>query len=173
MPLTFEQKKQVVSELNETFNVAYSAVLANYSGLDVQSLTELRSDARSKNVQIKVVRNSLAKRAIEGTSFECLSEDFKGQIIVGLSMEDLGSAAKVFKDFIKENEELTINAISVNGQRLGPEKLKEVASLPSRDEALSMLACVIQAPVTKLVRTFNDVPGRLVRVISAYGDTKK
>lgn len=173
MALTLEQKKQVVAEVSEVAANAYSAVAAQYHGLEVGEMTELRNKAREKNVVLKVVKNTLARRAFEGTSFESMSDGLTGPLILAFSMEDLGSAARVVYEFGKEHEALQAKLVSVGGEVFGPEELERVSKLPTRDEALSILMATMKAPVTKLARTMKEVPGKFVRTVAAVKDAKE
>jgi len=130
-------------------------------------------DARESQVTLRVVRNTLAKRALEGTEYECVSSTLAGPSLFGFSMEDPGAAARLFKDFAKENDSFEVKALAVSGQILGADQLDVLAKLPTRDQALSMLMSVMNAPVTKLVRTMNEVPGKLVRTLAAVRDQKE
>ena len=120
-----------------------------------------------------MIRNTLAKRAFEGTEFECMSKAMLGPNILAFSLEDPGAGARVFKNFAKENEEFEIKALSVGGKLLPAEQIDILAKLPTRDEALSMLMAVMQAPITKMARTLKDVPGKVTRVVAAVRDHKK
>ena len=173
MALRLEDKQAIVAEVNQAATTALAAVLSDYRGLTVSEMTELRAKARSSGVYLKVIRNTLAKRAIEGTEYECLNEAFVGPTMVAFSQEDPGSAARLIKDCAKEYDALTIKALSIGGQVYGPEDIDRVAKLPTRDEALALLMSVMQAPVTKLARTLNEVPGKLVRTVAAIRDQKQ
>lgn len=173
MALTLEQKKQVVAEVSEVAANAYSAVAAEYHGIEVGQMTQLRNNAREKGVVLKVVKNSLARRAFEGTDFECMSDGLTGPLILAFSMEDLGSAARVVKDFNKEHDLLEPKIVSVGGESFGPEALERVSKLPTRDEALAILMATMKAPVTKLARTMKEVPGKFVRTVAAVKDAKE
>ena len=159
--------------MNETANKALSAVMADYRGVSVDDMTTLRKTARDAGVQVRVIRNTLAKRAFEGTEFECMNEALLGPNIMAFSLEDPGAGARVFKDFAKENEAFEIKALSVGGKLLPADQIDALAKLPTREEALAMLMAVMQAPVTKLVRTLNDVPGKVTRVVAAVRDQKQ
>lgn len=172
MALNLEQKKQVVSEVSEIAANALSAVAAEYHGLTVGAIEELRKQAREKNVVVRVVKNTLAKRAVAGTEFECMTSGFVGPLVLAFSTEDLGSAARVVKDFAKENEALKATMVSVGGELFGPEGLDRVAALPTREEALSQLLGTMQAPIAKLASTLNEVPGKFVRTVAAVKDAK-
>lgn len=173
MALNLEDKKAIVAEVNETALNALSLVIADARGVNVTSLTALRSKARENNVNLRVVRNTLAKRAFEGTSFECVAEALTGPSLFGFSMEDPGAAARLFKDFAKENANFEVKVLSVSGQMLAKEQIDVLANLPTLEQALGMLANVMLAPVTKLVRTFNEVPAKVTRVVAAVRDQKK
>ena len=173
MALTLEQKQQVVAEVSEVAANAYSAVAAEYHGIGVAKLTKLREQAREKNVVLKVVKNTLAKRAFEGTKFESMSEHMTGPLLLAFSMEDLGSAARVVFDFSKDNKALETKLVSVGGAVYGPEDLERVSKLPTRDEAISILMATMNAPATKLVQTMNAVPGKFVRTVAAIKDAKE
>lgn len=173
MALRLEDKKAIVAEVNEVAAGALSAVLADARGVDVGAMTSLRKSARENQVYLRVVRNTLAKRAVEGTEFECVQEALVGPTIFGFSMEDPGAAARIFKDFAKDNDNFEVKALAVGGELLDASQLDRLAKLPTRDEALAMLMSVMQAPITKLVRTANEVPGKLVRTVAAIRDQKQ
>lgn len=173
MALRLEDKKAIVASVNETASNALSLVIADARGVNVTKLTTLRQLARENNVTLQVIRNTLAKRAVAGTEFECVQEALVGPSIFGFSMEDPGAAARLFKDFAKQNENFEIKALSVGGKLLGAEQIDALAKLPTRDEALALLASVMIAPVTKLVRTFNEVPSKVTRVVAAVADKKR
>ncbi len=162
-----------MAEVSEVAANAYSAVAAEYHGIEVGQMTQLRRAARDKGVVLKVVKNSLARRAFEGTNFECMSDGLTGPLILAFAMEDLGSAARVVKDFNKEHKLLDAKIVSVGGEVFGPEELERVAKLPTRDEALAILMATMKAPVTKLARTMNEVPSKFVRTVAAVKDAKE
>ncbi|HBN15186.1 50S ribosomal protein L10 [Pseudohongiella sp. SYSU M77423] len=173
MAIRLEDKKQIVSEVNEAANNALSAVLADYRGVTVSSLTSLRKKAREEGVYLRVVRNTLLKRAVDGTQYECIREVLTGPTILAFSMEDPGAAARVLKDFAKENEKFEVKALSVGGKLLGADQIDALAKLPTYDQAVSMLMSVMLAPVTKLVQTFNEVPTKVTRAVAAVRDQKQ
>ncbi len=173
MALKLDQKQQIVAEVNEAASSALSAVLADYRGLTVAEMTELRVKARESGVYLRVVRNTLAKRAVEGTEYECLSDALVGPTLLAFSQEDPGSAARLLKDYAKDFDELEVKALSIGGDLLSADQIDRVAKLPTLDEARAMLMSVIQAPVTKLVQSLNEVPGKLVRVVAAVKDQKE
>jgi len=172
VPIGLEAKKQIVSEVGEVASGALSAVVAEYRGLTVADMTMLRNKARESGVYLRVVRNSLAKRAVEGTDFVCMQEAFTGPVLCAFSQEDPGSAARLLKDFSKEYESMNVTALSIGGKLLGADQIDAVASLPTYEEALAKLMSVMNGPITKLTRTLNDVPGKLVRVVAAVKDAK-
>ena len=173
MAIGLEDKKAIVAEVNETATSALSLVIADARGVTVDGMTALRKSARESSVTLRVVRNTLAKRALEGTEYECVNDSLAGPSLFGFSMEDPGAAARLFKDFAKEEKDFEVKALAVSGQMLGAEQLDVLAKLPTRDQALAMLMSVMNAPVTKLVRTMNEVPGKLVRTVAAVRDQKE
>jgi len=173
MALTLEEKKAVVAEVSEVAKGAFSAVAAVYSGVTVEEMTDLRAKARQDNVYLRVVKNTLARRALENTDFECMSERLTGPLILAFSQEDPGAAARVAKDFAKENDKFEVTMLSVGGELLEPSEIDKLASLPTRDQAISMLMAVMLAPTEKFVRTLNAVPTKLVRTVAAISDQKQ
>ena len=173
MALNLEDKKAIVADVNETASKALSLVVADARGVNVADITNLRKQAREANVDLRVIKNSLARRAFEGTEFECVQEALVGPSLFGFSMEDPGAAARIFKDFAKSNGEFEVKVLSISGQLLPKEQIEVLASLPTLEQALGQLASVMIAPVTKLVRTFNDVPGKVTRVVAAVRDKKE
>ena len=173
MAIGLEEKKAIVAEVNETAAGALSLVVADARGVSVSDMTALRASARENQVYLRVVRNTLAKRALEGTDYECVNETLVGPSLFGFSMEDPGAAARLFKDFAKANDKCEVKALSVSGQLLGASELDVLAKLPTRDQALSMLMGTMLAPATKLVQTMNEVPGKLVRTLAAVRDQKE
>lgn len=173
MALKLKNKKAIVTELTEVANTAVSAIAADYRGLTVSEMTELRKNARSNGVLMRVYRNTLARRAIEGTPFACLHEVLVGPMVLLFSPEEPGTAARLLRDFIKKHEALEVRGLVLSGELLGAEQLKSVASLPSREEALTQLAAVIQAPITKFVRTLNEPVAQAVRVMGRVRDQRQ
>lgn len=167
MALKLDDKKAIVAEVNEAAGSALSAVLADYRGLNVAEMTKLRVKARETNVYVRVIRNTLARRAVAGTEFECLNEAFTGPSLLALSIEDPGAAARLMKNFAKDHDKLKVRALALGGELMDASRLDAVASLPTRDEALAMLMGTMLAPITKLAQTFNEIPGKLVRTVDA------
>ena len=173
MALSLDEKKAIVAEVSEIAANAHSAVAAEYLGIAATEMTDLHARARAGGVYLRVVKNTLAKRAVEGTDFECMQESFSGPLLLAFSQEDPGAAARVVKEFAKGNDKLVVKVISIGGQLLGASDLERLASLPTRDQAISILMSVMQAPITKLARTLNEVPGKMVRTVAAVRDQKQ
>jgi large subunit ribosomal protein L10 len=171
--IRLEDKQQIVSEVNQAATSALSAVLADYRGVTVEDMTALRKNARENKVYLRVVRNTLLKRAVADTDFECIQEVLVGPTILALSQEDPGAAARVLKDFAKENEEFEIKALSVGGELMDANQIDVLAKLPTMDQARSILMSVMLAPVTKLARTLNEVPSKATRAVAAVRDQKQ
>ena len=173
MALSLEEKKAVVKEVAGVANKAFSVVAAEYRGLTVEELTEFRAKAREGGVWVKVVKNNLAKRAFEGTDFECVNDDLVGPLILAFSMEDPGAAARLVQDFAKGHDKLVPRLAAVGGERLEASDLKRLANLPTYDQALSMLMGVMKAPIEKFVRTLAEPNAKLARTIAAVRDQKE
>ncbi|MCK5829777.1 MAG: 50S ribosomal protein L10 [Methylococcales bacterium] len=157
MALNLDSKKVVVDEVAKYAEKAYSVVAAEYCGLTVSELTELRNTARQTGVYLRVVKNSLAKRAVAGTDFECMQEGLVGPLILAFSIEDLGSAARLINDFAKSNDKLIAKIIAFDGRVHDISELSRLASLPTRDQGISLIMAVMKAPVGKLARTLAAV----------------
>ena len=168
MALKIGEKKVVVQEIAEIASTAQSAVAAEYRGLTVQQLSSLRSNARELGVYVKVVKNNLVKIAIKDTSLECMDSSLKGPLIFAFSRDELGAAAKLVNDFKKDNDLLKPVAMAVNGELIDVEKLSQIAALPNRDQAISMLMAVMKLPIEKFVRTLSAPNVKLVQTLSAY-----
>lgn len=173
MAIKLEGKREIVAEVNETADRAVSLVVADSRGCTVDEMTALRKDARDQQVVLRVVRNTLARRAFEGTQYECVNEALAGPSLFGFSMENPGAAARLFSQFAETNEEFEVKMLAIGGRLMGAEQLDALAKLPNREEALSRLMSVLQAPATRLVRTLGDVPARLVRTLAAVRDQKQ
>jgi large subunit ribosomal protein L10 len=148
-------------------------VAAEYCGLTVEQMTTLRVKAREDNVYLRVVKNTLAKRALEDTDFACMSDRLTGPLVLAFSQQDPGAAARVTKEFAKGNSKFQITMLSVGGEVLEPTEIDKLAKLPTRDQAISLLMAVMLAPTEKFVRTLNEVPGKLVRTVAAIRDQKQ
>lgn len=173
MALGLEGKKQIVKEVAEVASSALSAVIAEYRGMTVEQLTDLRVKAREGGVYLRVVRNTLAKRAVEDTEFACLNDALVGQVIFAFSLEEPGAAARLVHNFNKDCEQLVTTAIAIGGVLHGAEQLEAISKLPTKDEAISSLMSVMNGPVTKLARTLNEFPLRITRVIDAVRTQKE
>lgn len=173
MALNLEDKKTIVAEVSAVAASAHSAVAAEYRGITVDQMTALRVKARNEGVYLKVAKNSLVKRAVVGTEFECMQDSLVGPLIMAFSQEDPGAAARLVKDFSKENDKLIPKVIAIGGQVLPVEQLEALAKLPNREQALSMLMAVMKAPIEKFVRTLNEPHAKLVRTIAAVRDQKQ
>lgn len=173
MPLNLEQKKVIVAEVAEVAGSAYSAVAAEYRGMTVDQMTVLRREARNNGVYLRVIKNTLARRAVEDTDFACMQEGMTGPLILAFSQEDPGSAARVIKDFMKTNDKLVVKMVSIGGKLLDASELETLSKMPTYDQAISLLMAVMKAPVEKLARTINEVPGKLVRTVAAIRDAKE
>jgi large subunit ribosomal protein L10 len=173
MPLALHEKKALVVEVNEVASSALSAIAAEYRGLTVGQMTDLRKQAREEGVYLKIIKNTLARLAVEGTEFECMKDGLTGPLMLAFSREHPGAAARVFKSFAKDNKKLVPTLVSIGGELLPPSELAKLADLPIREQALAMLLGVLQAPITKLVRTLAEPHGKLVRTIAAIRDQKQ
>jgi large subunit ribosomal protein L10 len=173
MPLNLEDKKALVAEVSAVAAKAQSVVAAEYRGLTVSQMTELRAKARAQGVYMRVVKNTLARKALAGTTFETIGPSLKGPLVLAFSKDDPGAAARVVKDFAKGNEKLVATLVSLGGQVLPGKDIERVASLPTRAQALSQLLGVLKAPIEKLVRTLAAPQAKLVRTIAAVRDQKQ
>ena len=172
MGLRLEDKQAMVTEVQAVAQTAHSVVAAEYRGLTVSQLTGLRAKARQAGVYMRVVKNTLARRAVTGTPFECIAGSLKGPLILAFSKEDPGAAARVVKEFAKGNDRLVATLVALGGQIYPPAEIDRVASLPTKAQALSMLLGVMKAPVTKFVRTLAEPAAKLVRTVDAIKGTK-
>lgn len=169
MAMRLEDKKVFVEEVNAVAGGALSAVAAEYRGLSVAEMTALRKQARDKGVYMRVVKNTLARRAISGTEFECMKDTLKGPILLAFAKEDPGSSARVIREFAKEHEALRVVSLSIGGRLLPATDLAKLADLPTLDQARAMLLGVLNAPMTKLARTLAEPAGMLARTLSERG----
>ena len=173
MALTLVQKKAVVSEVAAVAQTAHSAVAAEYRGLTVSDMTELRRKARADGVYLKVAKNTLVRRAVEGTDFECMAEELTGPLLFAFSLEDPGAAARLIKDFAKDNDRLIARLVAVGAQLHDASELERLSKLPTRDQAIAMLMGVMKAPIEKFVRTLAEPHAKLVRTVAAVRDSKQ
>ncbi|ARG98534.1 50S ribosomal protein L10 [Legionella micdadei] len=172
MTLTLAAKKAVVEEVTAVASKAISAVVADYRGLTVNQMTQLRSAARKSGVYLRVVPNTLTRRAFEGTDFACLSDKLVGPLFIALSMDAPSDAARMLKEYVKTFDKLEIKALAVGGKTYEANQLEAIASLPTRDEALAKLMFVMKAPIEKFVRTLAEPHAKLVRTVAAIKDKK-
>ena len=170
MALRLEDKKALVKEINAVAGDSVTAVAAEYRGLTVSQMTELRKEARNAGVYLRVIKNTLARRAVEGTDFECMKDTLKGPILLAFSKEDPGAAARVIKDFAKGHDALQAVSLSAGGQLMPGSDLAKLADLPTLDQARAMLLGVFVAPMSQLVRTLAEPPAMLARTLSARGE---
>ena len=170
MPLKLQDKQAIVASVNEIANNASLAIVAEYRGMSVDSMTDLRKKAREAGVDLRVVRNTLARRAVSNTDFECLKEILVGPILLAFSKEEPSAAAKILKDFSKSEDKLVVKGIGLGKQLLDGSALAKVAKLPTYLESISLLMSVIQAPITQMVRTIAEPHAQLVRTLAAVGE---
>ena len=173
MALNIEQKKAVVAEVAEVANNALAAVAAEYRGMTVEEMTDFRVKAREGGVYVKVAKNTLVRRAVEGTEFECMKDSLAGPILLAFSMEDPGAAARLVKDFSKENDNLVAKNVAVGGSLFDASELDRLSKLPTYDQAIAMLMGVMKAPIEKFVRTLAEPHTKMVRTFAAVRDAKE
>ena len=170
MSLNLEQKKAIVAEVAEVASNAPSAIAAEYSGLSVAEMTDLRTKARDAGIYLRIVRNTLARRALEDTSFDCMREELVGPLILAFSNDEPGSAAKVIREFSKSNDKLVVKLVSIDGELLPAADIEKLAKMPSLDEARAMFLGLLQAPMSKFVRTVAEPPAKFARLLAAKRD---
>lgn len=173
MALNFDQKKAIVADVAEVAANAHSAIAAEYLGLSSTQMTELRAKARNEGVYLRVIKNTLARRALEGTDFECMTESLVGPLVLAFSIEDPGAAARLINDFAKENENLVVKLVSIGGKLLEAGEIDRLAKMPTKEQAISMIMAVMKAPVEKFVRTLAEPHAKLVRTVAAVRDQKQ
>jgi len=171
--LNLADKKAIVAELSGVVTESVSVAAAYYRGLSVTEMNQLRVDARKQGIKVGVYRNTLARLAVEGTEFACLTEALVGPVVLFFADQEPGAPARLLRDFVKDNDKLEVRALALDGKLLGPDQLNVVASLPSRDEALAQLLSMMKAPITQFVRTVNEPAAQFVRVVAAVGDKKQ
>ncbi len=171
MGLNLEQKQAVVSEVAAQLGSAQAVIVAEYRGLDVGAVTDLRAKARKSGMYLRVLKNTLARRAVKGTPFEKLSDQMAGPLMYGITQDPV-AGAKVLAAFAKDHEKFVIKGGAMPNVLMSVKDVKALATLPSRDELLARLAGTLQAPIVKLVRTMNEVPGKFVRTLAAVRDAK-
>ena len=173
MALNLEQKKAVVAEVAEVAAKALAAVAAEYRGLTVEEMTDLRVKARASGVYVKVAKNTLVRRAVEGTDYECMQDALTGPILLAFSMDDPGAAARLVKEYSKDHQKLIARLVAVGGQLFDASELERLSTLPTYDQAIAMLMGVMKAPIEKFVRTLAEPHAKLVRTLAAVRDAKQ
>ncbi len=173
MALRLEDKQALVAEVNEVAANALSAVAAVYSGMTVAQMTDFRAKARSEGVYVRVVKNTLAKRAIDGTEFECLTDSLVGPIMLAFSQDEPGAAARVIKEFAKDCEDLVTQAVAIGGVVYPASDLDRLAELPTLDQGRAQLLGLLQAPAGKFVRTIAEPQAKFVRLLAAHRDQQQ
>ncbi len=172
MALNLQQKKELVAELAKVAGQAHSLVAAEYAGLSVAQLTDLRRKARDGGVFLKVSKNSLVRRAIEDTDFACVTEALTGPMIYAFSKQEPGAAGRLVKDFSKTNDKLKARLVSIGGRMYPASHVDVLASLPTREQALGMLLRVMKAPIERLARTLAEPASMVARATAAIRDSK-
>lgn len=172
MALNLNQKKDVVAELAEVAGKAHSLVAAEYAGLTVAQLTEMRKKARQDGVFLKVAKNTLVSRAVEGTDYAVVKDALTGPLLYAFSTDDPGAAGRLMKEFAKTNDKLKPRLVAIGGQHYPGSHVEVLASLPTRDQALSMLLSVMVQPATMLVRLLSEPAAQVARVTNAVGQQK-
>jgi len=169
--LNLEEKQAVVAEISAELAKAQTVVLAEYRSLQVGEMTELRKKARTSGVYLRVLKNTLARRAVADTPFKGLVDKMIGPLAYGISSDPV-AAAKVLHEYARTNEKLVIRAGAMPHLVMSPKEVADLARMPGRQELLGMLVATMQAPIAKLVRTLNEVPGKFVRTVAAVHDQK-
>lgn len=171
MGMNRSEKAAMVDDIGARVADAQSIIVAEYRGLEVEAITALRKQARGAGVDLRVLKNTLARRAVTGTPFEVLSDKLVGPLIYGISTDPV-AAARVLNDFAKGNQKLVLKAGAMRNSLLDTEAVKALATMPSRDELLATLLGTMQAPIAKFVQTLNEVPGKFVRTLAAVEKQK-
>ena len=171
--LELAQKQAIVAEVTAVAATAVSAIAAEHRGLTAVQMNDLRNKARKEGVYMRVVKNTLARRAVDGTNFACMREQLVGPLVLAFSKEDPGAAARVISAFVKGNNKLVVKVISISGKVLAASDLERLAKMPTKDQAISMLMSVMLAPITMLVRTINEPTAKMVRTVAAVGEQKQ
>jgi large subunit ribosomal protein L10 len=171
--LRLDDKIAVVAEVSAVAAKAHSAVAAEYRGITVEKLTELRKSARSTGVYVRVVKNTLARRAVKGTDFECMQDGLVGPLLLAFSLEDPGAAGRLIADFAKGNDKLVVKLVAIGGKQYGPAELDRLSKLPTKDQAIGILMGTMKAPIEKFVRTLAEPHAKLTRTVAAIRDQKQ
>ena len=173
MALKLEDKRAVVAEVSKIAKNALSVVIANYQGISAVDMVQLRADARKSGVYLRVVKNTLARRALAETSFACAESALQGPTLLAFSQEDPGAAARLISAFAKDNENLVVKDVAIDGQLLGAQAIGKLAKMPTYDQAIAILMGTLQAPITQLTRTLAEPTAQLVRTVAAVAESKK
>ena len=175
MSLHLAEKKAVVARVAKVAASAHSAIAAEYRGLSVTQITSLRVKARETGVYLRVVKNTLARRAVQGTEFECLRSSLTGPLSLAFSQDDPSAAARLFREFLKEksNDKLVVKALAVGGRAFSADELERLASLPTRDQAISLLMACMRSPIDKFAMTLKEIPSRLMRTVEVIRQQQK
>ena len=171
MSLNLEDKKAVVAEIAKQVSSAQAIIMAENRGLPVAAFTKLRKQARDSGVFLKVLKNTLVRRAVADTPFSGLAGKMSGPLTYGIGPDPV-AVAKVLSDFAKGNDKFVIAGGAMPGQLMSAKEISALAALPSREELIAKLLGTMQAPIVKLVRTMNEVPGKFVRTLAAVRDAK-
>lgn len=168
--LKLDDKKAIVASVSDIAKRSSTLVVADYRGLTVEAMTALRSQARKADVLLRVARNTLVRRALKDTQFECISETLTGPVLLAFAGDELSAGARLIRDFVKTNDKLVVKALSLGGKMLDGKQLEAVAKLPTREEAIASLLAVMQAPVAKMLRTLSEPQAKMVRTMAALRD---
>ena len=173
MALTLEEKKEIVADVNQLANDSSSLVIADARGLKVSEANELRSEGYKANVSFRVVKNTLVRLSLKGTSYEDIDDDyFNGPTMLAFSYEEPGAAAKILKSFAKKNENLNIKGLSIDGKHFDGSEINKLATLPTFIEAISKFAGLLKAPLGKIASLMNEVPSKFARTVTAVKEQK-
>jgi len=173
MPLNLENKKAIVAEVTSVARDSVAALTAKYTGITVGDMTSLRAKARASGVYLRVVRNTLARRAVENTEFSCMHDSLTGPVVLAFARTEPSAAARLIRDFAKDNNKLEVTCLAVGGKLYSANDLEAIAKLPTKTEAIAMFLGTLQAPITKLVRTLAEPHAKLVRTFAAVRDQKQ
>ncbi len=173
MAINIASKKEIVADIHALASTALAAIIADHQGVNVEKMTLLRKEARRNGVDIRVVRNTLLKRAVVGTDFACAADAFTGPTMIAFSQNEPGAAARLLKNFAQANETFKVRACVISRTMLPGDQIGRLADLPTQDQAVAILMGTMLAPIEKLARTLNDIPGKTVRVIAAVRDLKQ
>ena len=173
MALSLEEKKEIVADINQLANDSSSLVIADARGLNVAEANALRSEGYKSNVSFRVVKNTLVRLSLKGTSYENIDDDyFNGPTMLAFSYDEPGAAAKILKSFAKKNENLNIKGLSIDGKHFNGSEINKLATLPTFIEAISKFAGLLKAPLGKIASLMNEVPSKFARTVTAVKEQK-